>query len=182
MGIIGKHIIHLGEIDSTNEEAKRQVKRGQGEGLVIIADSQSAGKGKPGSSWFSPPGNLYFSAVIKPHRNQNELAPLTLIGALAGSSAIYELSSIASVIKWPNDLLIGRKKIGGVLVERILSGHVIIGIGINLNSDIEKFPEKIRTTATTLAHESKKRYDPREFSRIMIDQLDSRYLAYLSKV
>ena len=181
MGIIGRKVIRLQEIDSTNEEARRQIKRGQSEGLVVIADSQSAGRGKPGSVWFSPPGNLYLSAVIKPHRNFNELAPLTLIGAIAGSSAIYQTSLVAPIIKWPNDLLVGRKKIGGVLVERIASGHLIIGIGINLNSDTGIFPENIRDFTTTLQHETKMRLDPLQFSDILIQELDARYLAYLSK-
>jgi BirA family biotin operon repressor/biotin-[acetyl-CoA-carboxylase] ligase len=181
MGIIGKKIIRLPEVDSTSEEARRQVKRGEGEGLVVISNSQSAGRGKPGSVWFSPPGNLYLSAVIKPHRNVDELMPLTLIGAIAGSSAIYQTSLIASLIKWPNDLLVRGKKIGGILVERIASGHLIIGIGINLNSDPGIFPEKIRGSATTLKHESKKQLDPSHFSQILIEELDARYLAYLSK-
>ena len=180
--IIGKKVIHYQTIDSTNEEARRLIGQGAGEGIVLVAEKQTKGKGKPGSAWFSPEGNLYFSAVVKPRRNPKELSPITLLGALAARSAINKIARLAVVIKWPNDILINGKKAGGVLVERVPSGHLIIGIGINLNSDKESFPGEIKDISTSLKVETGKHYDIESFAKSLIFELDLEYLAYLSKV
>jgi len=179
MQIIGKKIVHFEEIDSTNEEARRLIKRGEGaEGSVLIADRQTRGRGKPGSAWFSPEGNLYLSAIVKPRRNPKDLAPITMLGALAGRSAIAKISKLPVVIKWPNDLLVNSRKVGGVLVERVLAGHLIIGIGINVNS----LPEEVQDQATSLKIESKQSFPIEGLIEILISELDKEYLAYLSKV
>lgn len=171
--MIGKKIVHFTEIDSTNDEARRLVQKGEGEGLVVTAESQTAGKGKPGAGWISPKGNLYLSAVIKPHRDQKDLAPLTITAALAARSAIVRAAKLAVVIKWPNDLMVNGKKIGGILTERLSSGQVIIGIGINLS----KHP----TSATSLDRESGQQIDVKHFTDLLLEELDKEYLAYLTK-
>jgi len=177
MPIIGNKIIHYQEIDSTNEEARRLIKKGEGqEGLVLVADRQTRGRGKPGSAWFSPEGNLYFSVIVKPRRHPKDLAPITLLGALAGRSAIAKVSKLPVVIKWPNDLLINSKKVGGILAERVPSGHLIIGIGINVNV----LPAEVRGSATSLKRESSKSFPIEKISKILILELDKEYLAYLS--
>ncbi len=171
--LIGKKLLHYDVIDSTNDEARRQVQQGEGEGLVITAASQTAGRGKPGAGWFSPKGNLYLSLVVKPHRSLRELAPLTITAALAARAAIVGATRLPVVIKWPNDLLVRGKKLGGILTERLSSGHVIIGIGINL----ARHPEQ----ATSLDREVGKRTDLRRFTDRLLRELDKEYLAYLSK-
>lgn len=171
--IIGKKIVHYNELDSTNTEARRLIKKGAGEGLVVIADCQTKGKGKPGSGWESPAGNLYLSAVVKPYKNQRELAPIVLLGALAGRAAL----GLPAVIKWPNDLLAGGKKIGGVLTERLPDGHLIIGIGLNLNV----VPAAVRRTATSLRAETGKKADPEKFAAALIAALDLEYRSFLKR-
>lgn len=176
--IIGKKIIRYKEIDSTNEEARRLIKQGEGEGLVLVADIQTKGRGKPGSRWFSPKGNIYFSAVVKPHRNPKDLAPITLLGALASRSMISKIAKMPAVIKWPNDLRIHGRKVGGVLVERMASGYLIIGIGINVNV----IPGEVREESTSLKKEARRNFSLLRCRRVLLTELDREYLAYLSKI
>lgn len=180
--IIGKKIIHSKEIDSTNEEARRLIKKGAGEGLVVVADMQTKGRGKPGSSWFSPKGNLYFSAVVKPFKNPKDLAPVTLVGALAARAMINKISKLPVVIKWPNDLRVHGEKIGGILTERISAGYLIIGIGINVNTGKRQFPKELKRQATSLKIESGRKFSLEVCLKVILRELDREYLAYLAKV
>lgn len=175
--IIGKRVLHYKEVDSTNEEARRLVKRGEGEGLVVAADMQTEGRGKPGSKWFSPKGNIYLSAVVKPYKNPKDLSPITLLGALAARAAITRASKLPVTIKWPNDLRIHGKKVGGVLTERMPSGHLIIGIGINLNN----VPAEVKRAATSLRTLTGKRFEPAKIADSLISELDKEYCLFLKK-
>lgn len=176
--IIGKKHLHYKKIDSTSEEARRLIKKGFGEGLIVTAGAQTKGKGKPGSRWISPKGNLYFSAVVKPYKNPKDLAPITLLGALAARAMISKVAKLAVVIKWPNDLCIHGKKVGGVLTERLPSGHLIIGIGIN----VAVSPRELKGRATSLKAESQKSFPLKRCIEILSRELNREYLAYLSKV
>ena len=181
--IIGKKIIHCKEINSTNDEARRLIREGMGEGVVIIADRQTKGRGKPGSVWFSPPGvGVYLSAVIKPFKNPKDLAPITGLGARAVVSTIKKMAGLEPKVKPPNDVLLNGKKLCGVLVEGLASGYLIIGIGININNPISSFPEEIRNSATSLKIESNKSFDIQEFADILVSELDKEYLAYLARI
>ncbi|MFA6430897.1 MAG: biotin--[acetyl-CoA-carboxylase] ligase [Candidatus Margulisiibacteriota bacterium] len=180
--IIGKKIIHLPLVDSTNDEAKRAILSGEGEGVVVIADAQEKGRGKPGQSWYSPKGNLYLSAVIKPHKNPKDLAPITLLSGIAARSAIIEGAELYPIIKWPNDILFDGKKIGGILVERVSSGHLILGIGININSQKDAFPKELEGFATSLKIITGKDFSIDAIIKLLIEKLDAAYLAYLNKI
>jgi BirA family biotin operon repressor/biotin-[acetyl-CoA-carboxylase] ligase len=174
--IIGKKIVRLKTIDSTNAEARRLIKRGEGEGLVILADELTRGRGKPGSRWISPPGNLYFSAVVRPLRNPQNLSPVTISAALAARTAAIKISGLPVLIKWPNDLLIHAKKVGGILTERVSSGHLIIGIGIN----VAAAPEGINAGALNI--EAGRKISLERLTETLIHELDKAYLEYLKKV
>jgi len=150
--------------------------------LVVVASRQTRGRGKPGSGWFSPKGNLYLSAVVKPFKNQKDLAPITLLGALAARSMIVSLAKLPVIIKWPNDLRVRGKKIGGVLTERLASGHLIIGIGININCAARSFPKKLKAASTSLMIEARRAFDLKKIVESLLKELDGEYLAYLSKV
>jgi BirA family biotin operon repressor/biotin-[acetyl-CoA-carboxylase] ligase len=175
--IIGRRIIHYKTLDSTSTEARRLIRQGAGEGLVVIADRQTAGRGKPGSRWHSPPGNLYFSAVVKPFKNPRELAPITLLGALAARAVIERKTRLPVVIKWPNDLLVRGRKVGGILTERLPSGHLIIGIGLNVNS----IPPEVKQTATSLRRLTGKKYPARKMAVGLSAALDREYKLFLKK-
>jgi len=183
MQIIGKKIIYYSEIDSTNDEAKRLIGKGIGEGTVIIADSQTRGRGKPGNRWYSPAGvGVYLSAIVKPFRNPKDLSSITLLGAKAALAAIEKVSGLVGKIKLPNDVIIHGKKVGGVLVERLSSGHLIVGVGININNENGSFPKEVGDAATSLRVESGKSLSIEKFVNILISELDREYLEYLKKV
>jgi BirA family biotin operon repressor/biotin-[acetyl-CoA-carboxylase] ligase len=179
--IIGKKLVRLPETDSTNDEVRRLIKQGAGEGLAVLAERQTRGKGKPGSVWFSPPGNLYLSVVIKPHKNPGELSAVTLFGALAVRALIAKLTKLPAVIKWPNDLRLRGKKTAGILTERLASGHVIIGLGLNVNSTRRAFPPALRPTATSLRIETGKKYSLRACATLLLSLLDEEYRAFLAQ-
>ena len=147
------HLLRLAEVDSTNEEAKRQAKAGAGEGLVVWADRQSAGRGRQGRAWRSPPGNLYVSILLRPGRGAAEAAQLSFAAAVAVADVLAPLlpENAAPRLKWPNDVLIAGRKVAGILLESQATGGVldalVVGIGINLVS----YPEDAGTRAISLA-------------------------------
>jgi len=183
MKIIGKKIIKYNEIDSTNDCAKRLIAKGAGEGLIVIAGSQSVGRGKPGSSWFSPPDvGVYLSAVVKPYKNPKDLASIIVIGAHAVIDTVEKITKLKAKIKEPNDVLLNGRKICGILVERLVSGHLIIGIGVNVNNQTGSFPKELTDSSTSLKIESDKDCDLQNFVDLLILHLDQEYLAYLGKI
>jgi BirA family transcriptional regulator, biotin operon repressor / biotin---[acetyl-CoA-carboxylase] ligase len=140
---------HFTEIDSTNDEARRRAAAGAPPGLVIWADRQSAGRGRQGRAWQSPSGNLYCSILLRPDKPAVEVAQLSFAAALAVCEALPGVRALRC--KWPNDVLIGDKKVAGILLESEAAGGnvaaLIIGFGINLGSH----PEGTETPATSLA-------------------------------
>ena len=131
-------------------------------GTVVLADSQSEGRGRLSRLWFSPPGvNLYCSIVIRKaisaDRHSEWLSWLPLTAALAAAEAIETVAATSVAVKWPNDLLIAGRKIGGILCESGTnppSGPFqVIGIGLNINGERNDFPDELRETATTIRHE-----------------------------
>ena len=183
MRIVGKKIVSYEEIDSTSDEAKRLIAKGGSEGFVVVADSQTKGRGKPGNNWFSPPGvGLYFSLVIKPLRNPADLGLITMVGAKAVVDAIKELTGLTPTIKKPNDVLINGKKVAGILTERLANGHLIIGIGLNVNHQPAVFPENIAATATSLLIETGNNLAIEAVQACLLARLDDRYLEYLARI
>lgn len=152
--IIGREIIFLPSTTSTNSVACGLAEKGQREGAVIIADSQTQGRGRLGRRWISPAGkNLYLSAIIRPALAPADAAVLTLMAAVACVSAIGKASSVPVSIKWPNDLMVSDRKIGGILAEMKTEAdsiaYAVIGIGVNINLAAPDFPDDLRTTATS---------------------------------
>lgn len=137
-GLFGKNIIFKDTIGSTNVFLKRLAQEGATEGTVVIADEQSAGLGRLGREWFSKKGkNLLFSVLLRPQLPPNKLFVLTMIFALAGIDAVKDISGLNALIKWPNDIYIDGKKIGGILTEfSVVQGvvqHLVLGMGLNVN-------------------------------------------------
>jgi len=167
-------LIYYPTIDSTNEEARRLIKEGKSEGTVIVAEQQSKGRGKPGRTWVSSPGGIYLSAILRPFKNPQALVPLTLLAARAVAQTVAKVSGLKAEIKLPNDVLIKGKKICGILVERVASGHLIVGIGLNLNNAVDSVQP-----ATSLKQEAGKEFVPSLFIENMLSELNQEYLAYL---
>jgi BirA family transcriptional regulator, biotin operon repressor / biotin---[acetyl-CoA-carboxylase] ligase len=140
---------HFADIDSTNDEARRQAASGAPPGRVIWADRQSAGHGRQGRAWHSPPGNLHCSILLRPERAAAEAAQLSFAAALALCDAIP--AALDPRCKWPNDVLIGGKKVAGILLESEAAGAnvawLVVGVGVNLAAS----PAATETPATSLA-------------------------------
>jgi len=179
----GNQIITQDAVDSTNDLAKQRILQGPSEGLVILADFQSQGKGRLGRQWFSEPGTgIYLSAVL-PAPEQPELAsPLTLVAGLAGASAINEFSAVKAELKWPNDILLNGKKVSGILCEFVQTENqsgIVVGIGINCNHTA--FPKELESIATSILHESG---TPVERPQLIVETLrclEREYRTYLDE-
>ena len=152
----GRKVVFLEETGSTNVEAKALAEQGAVHGTLVVADSQSGGKGRRGRSWHSPKGSaIAMSLILKPQLEPEKASMLTLVQAMAVAKALEELGGERPQIKWPNDILINQKKVCGILTEMHLDktkiSSIIIGCGINVNQDC--FPKEIEEIATSLKME-----------------------------
>lgn len=165
---IGKEIVVFDEVDSTNNVANELLKKGYPSGTVVIADRQTSGKGRMGRRWISVgEKNLYISFAVKPNIIPKYATLITLTSVVACTTALRRHTEIPILIKWPNDMLIGGKKIGGILTEMKIEGEIIkstvVGVGLNVNMDEKEMPEEIKEIATSL-----KIYKGEEFSRLIL--------------
>ena len=161
---LGRRIELFNSLPSTNREAVQLAQAEVEHGTVVAADSQTAGRGRLSRTWFSPSGtNLYCSVILRtarpPERLTEWLSWLPLVTGLAAAEAIEQVSSIHASVKWPNDLLISERKVGGILCESgtgTRSGPFqIIGVGINVNGDHDDWPADLRDSATSIWQERK---------------------------
>lgn len=151
--VLGKKILSYNVIDSTNLEAKRKALEGAGHGTLIIADAQSSGRGRLGRNWSSPSGmGVWMSLLLRPSFVPSMAPKLTLLAAMAVVN-VLESMGIDCSIKWPNDIVIGGKKVCGILTEMGTDGdsiaYVVVGIGINVYNT--SFPKEIDRVATSIA-------------------------------
>jgi BirA family biotin operon repressor/biotin-[acetyl-CoA-carboxylase] ligase len=166
------------EIDSTNRLALELAAQGEAHGSAVIAEAQSAGRGRLGRSFHSPPGtNLYVSLVLRPQAAAAGLATLPLAAGVAVAEAVAdELGDAQRVaLKWPNDVLVDGRKLSGLLLERVgtsAAGAVILGIGVNLNVDPESFPAEFRERATSLGAAAGRPIDRARFASALFDRLE----------
>lgn len=181
---IGQQLEFFKITASTNADAFKLAEDGAIEGTVILADSQSGGKGRRGRVWSSPAGvNLYCSVVLRPAIMPHEAPQLTFLSAVAVARAIELSTELTPEIKWPNDLLISGKKVAGLLNEMSAEtdgiNFVILGIGVNLNMTADQFPDDLRQPATSLLLESGVRVDRSRFTGTMLRELDLLYADFL---
>jgi len=154
---IGKRIFYFPELESTNIIAKEKalhITEVIDEGTIIIAEKQSAGKGRLGRKWFSPAGGIWLSIILYPQLPPSYIPRITLMTAVAAVKAIKICTQIEPQIKWPNDILINEKKVCGILTEMSaeldIINWVVVGIGINVNIDHQEFPEDIQENTISL--------------------------------
>ncbi len=179
--IILKRLLHFESLPSTNAYLKDRGALGEREGLIILADTQTAGIGRLTRPWHSPVGGLYFSILLRPMTIKASDAPLiTLTAGLAVAMVLQSALGLKPSLKWPNDVLIANKKVAGILTEATLIGddieYIVAGIGINANMALIDFPQPLQTTATTLQECLQHRIElPRLFS-YLIGQLEFWYI------
>jgi BirA family biotin operon repressor/biotin-[acetyl-CoA-carboxylase] ligase len=172
----GSRLVHLAEVGSTNDVAAVLASGDTPEGTLVIADAQTAGRGRMGHSWYSPPGaGLYVSVVLRPPRTWLTRAPglvnlMTLTAGVAVAEGLRTASGIDAAIKWPNDIVVGRgrssalvewRKIAGILAEGAATGgelqHVVLGYGVNLLR--VEYPPELAERATSIEQEIGRRVE-----------------------
>lgn len=149
----GQKLYVYEEIDSTNIRAKQLGETGEPHGTLVVANRQSAGRGRRGRNWESPEGcGVYLSVLLRPEFTPDRASMLTLVMAYSVAKALKECTGLDVQIKWPNDIVINGKKLVGILTEMSTEidyiNHVVVGVGINVNTEI--FPEEIEDKATSL--------------------------------
>jgi BirA family biotin operon repressor/biotin-[acetyl-CoA-carboxylase] ligase len=153
MTVLKPKILRFESLPSTNTELARMASEGAPEGQSIVADEQTAGRGRLQRAWSSPKGaGLYFSVLLRPVIPPSDWPLITFAAALAVADALSEAAGVHTDIKWPNDLLSGERKICGILAEAIetpAGRAVVVGIGVNLTQ--AAFPEELKNVATSVA-------------------------------
>jgi BirA family biotin operon repressor/biotin-[acetyl-CoA-carboxylase] ligase len=174
--LVARRLLFFQELTSTMDEAARQAEAGTEEGTVVVAESQSAGRGRKGRSWVSQLGNLYVSVVFRP--TLQTLPLVNILGGVATARAIRKVAGLEPRIKWPNDVLLNGKKVAGILVESVVTGdrvcYAVLGIGINVGLDSSSV-EGLADRITSLSDAG--RSVPREdLLRQLLQDLDTLYL------
>lgn len=179
------HLHTFEEVDSTSVVAARLAREGAPEGTAVLAERQTAGRGRFGRSWSSPSHkNLYLSLVLRPDLAPTSVAQITLVAAVAVARAIVAAApELDPRIKWPNDLLLGERKTAGILteldaeVDRVR--FVVLGIGVNLNAEVEDFPQELRDKATSLKLCCGRDIQRAAFTGRLLGELESLYEEFL---
>lgn len=162
--VLGGKVVFHKEVKSTQDEAKSLAIQGAEEGTVVVAETQSRGRGRIGRVWSSPSGGIYFSVILRPAIRPTEALRLPLIAGIAVARAIELSTELKPKLKWPNDIFINGRKVGGILTEMSAEvdrlDWVIIGIGLNVNTPPESFPSDIEGIPVSLM-EAEGEYIPR---------------------
>ncbi len=177
--VIGRNIYYYQTVDSTSSVARSLAEQGAAEGSVVIAEEQTSGRGRYGRRWISPKGaNILGSIILRPSIRLHQVPQLVIIGAVSAAASIYKAIRIAPQLKWPNEILLNGKKVGGILTEfnaeldRI--DFVILGIGMNVNFDFSEFPE-MASGATSLSTEAGARVSRVALLQILLEQIEGNY-------
>ena len=177
--IIGKNLIVLDSVNSTNDYLKKLGNEGCENGTVVAAREQTRGKGRLGRTWQSKKDDgIAFSVLLRPNVAPSEVSAITPLAGLAVCKTIREYTKLDCVIKWPNDIIVGRKKLVGILTEMSAEfdavEYVITGIGINV--DHTSFPEEIAFKATSLLLETGRHIDKNEFLACVLEHLENEFV------
>jgi BirA family biotin operon repressor/biotin-[acetyl-CoA-carboxylase] ligase len=172
-------MVYYPSLGSTNDLLKGLAAQGASEGTLVIADEQTAGKGRLDRKWLAPPGtSLLMSLLFRPNLASNQAQRLTMICSLAIADAIEGLTGLPVGLKWPNDIFIRGKKVGGILTESGTTGgrldYVVVGMGLNVNLHISTVPE-LRGMATSLSDELGREVSRLELLWRILGEIETRY-------
>lgn len=176
--LVGRTVWHFDAVESTNETAKEMLEGDLEEGLVIWADRQSSGRGRQGRAWASPPGGLYASTILRPKEPH-----AWILGLLMGMPVVKALRhfGVFAGLKYPNDAMYQDRKMAGILSEGVYRRdiyHVIVGIGVNTNVDLDRLPPDVQAHATTMKREVNLFVANDEFLDYLLNQMDDLYSRY----
>jgi BirA family biotin operon repressor/biotin-[acetyl-CoA-carboxylase] ligase len=177
--IMGRKVFHFDATTSTNDKAYELAESGEPEGTVVIAESQSHGRGRVGRKWVSPGGGgIYMSVILRPDLEADEIPAITLVAAASVVKTLIRLTGADAKIKWPNDVMINEKKVCGILTEMKAQpdrvDFLVLGIGINVNTPQDKLPD----TATSVKSELKKALNRAELVRGFLGQFEKDYILF----
>ena len=180
---LGCEIHAYKSIGSTNEVARRLADSGALDGVLVISERQTRGRGRLGRTWHSPGGlGLYFSLVLRPRVDLVKMPALSLVAALSLCRAMEGMNTTGAQIKWPNDCLLGGKKVAGILVDLAAEfdklSYAVLGIGINVNQKRIDFPMRLRSKATSLLIESGQKINRPELLRDFLLDFEKSYLNF----
>ncbi|KUO59506.1 MAG: hypothetical protein APF84_19590 [Gracilibacter sp. BRH_c7a] len=181
--ILGRKIICLDMVNSTNSEAKSRAPEAV-EGTIILSEEQTAGRGRHGRQWISPKGKgIWMSLILRPRINAQKVPQITQIAAAALFLALNQMGIKKVEIKWPNDILVNGRKLSGILTEMQSKGnavdHVILGIGLNVNMNRQDFPEDLQQQATSLYLETGKVWGRSQLIAEIINAFEPLYMQYV---
>lgn len=184
--IVGCSLFCLETLDSTNAKVRQLAEAGAADGTVVIADRQSAGRGRLGRRWESPPSvNLYCSILLRPQIPVQQAPQLTFLSAVAVAETLNHLYQLSARVKWPNDILVGGAKIAGLLNEMNAETEqvhfVVLGVGVNLNMSAAQFPAEMLYPATSVSLELGQLIDRVTFVRAFLQRLDGYYQEFLAE-
>ncbi|HUO04687.1 MAG TPA: biotin--[acetyl-CoA-carboxylase] ligase [Candidatus Binataceae bacterium] len=185
-GRIGWRIHYFDEIDSTQEAARELAAQGASQGVAVIAERQSAGRGRKGRSWHSPPGiNLYTTIILRPAMPAADVPQLSLVAGVAAAEALETEAPGLVALKWPNDVWLRGRKAGGIIAEAVTNSSgglacVLLGIGLNLNLAAADIPVELQDRATSLRIATGRRCDRIEIAKSLFSRLNTRYMEILA--
>jgi BirA family biotin operon repressor/biotin-[acetyl-CoA-carboxylase] ligase len=183
-GAIGWRIHYFDEVGSTQRIAAEMAEQDAAQGTVVIAEQQTAGRGRMGRSWHSPPGlNLYSTIILRPRMPVAEVPRLSLVAGVAAAEAIEATVGPGRVaLKWPNDIWLAGRKAGGIIAEAVADSGggglacVLLGIGLNLNLDTDDMPPELRDKATSVRIVTGRRCDRIAIAAALFNRLNTRYM------
>lgn len=178
----GRNLVYLSTTDSTNTQAKKLGDQGAGHGTLVLAQEQTGGKGRRGRSWASSSDeNIYMTILLRPDIAPVKAPMLTLVMAHSAARTIREQTGLKAQIKWPNDVIVGGKKVCGILTEMSAEidyiNHVVIGIGINTNMKV--IPEELREKATSLRLEQGGEIRRADLTAAIVERFESDYALFM---
>ncbi len=182
--IMGQHLVSFHSVKSTNDIASQLAAGGADEGVVVTSEKQTLGRGRLGRSWHSPEKvGAYLSIVLRPKIPPDSAPGLSIMTALAAAETFEKYCPDKVKIKWPNDILLGNRKIAGVLTELFTKNnkidYVVVGIGINVNQKAQDFPQSLRKIATSLRQVSGKKINRAELTAEFLKHFEKEYKSYL---
>lgn len=181
--LFGINVLYYDFLESTNNLARSLALQGAPEGTILVADEQTAGRGRMGRTWLSQPGaNLLFSLLLRPQVEPEQVFGLTMVLAVSTAESLHKRTGVTARIKWPNDVYAGRRKLAGILTEIDLKGsivdHVVLGMGLNVHWRPQEAGD-IKGPATSLLLETGRSYRRKDVLVWVLEEFESSYRRFL---